>query len=75
MKEEINKTSTFCRIFNKKTMEMCRVPCKANVMNKNCSIKKTKSNRLMNVSNCATYSKKKPRLIKIKKLVDYNSIK
>ena len=75
MKEEINKTSTFCRIFNTKTMEMYRVTRKANVMNKSCSIKKTKSNRLMNASNCATCGKKKPRFIKIKKLLDYTSIK
>ena len=45
-------------------MEIYCVSCKKNTANKNCSIGKTRQNRLMLISNCAICEKKKLRLIK-----------
>ena len=40
------------------------ISCEKNTANKNFSAGRTKENRLMLVSNCAVWSKKKSRLIK-----------
>ena len=40
------------------------VSCNKNTMNKNCSVRGTKQNRLMLASNCAICGKKKSRFIK-----------
>ena len=41
-----------------KTMENCCVSCKKCIANENSSVKKTKQNRLMLLSNCAICVKK-----------------
>ena len=45
-------------------METYCVTCKKNTLNKNSSIRRTRQNRLMLASNCATCVKKKSRFIK-----------
>ena len=40
-------------------METCSVSCKENTANENSSVRKTKQNRLMFLSNCAVCGKKK----------------
>ena len=50
---------------NIKTMEWYCVSCKKNTWNKNCSVRRTKQNKLVLVSNCAICAKKKSRFIKI----------
>ena len=45
-------------------METYCVSCKKNTANKNSSVSKTKQNRLMLLSNCAVWDKKKSRFIK-----------
>ena len=49
-------------------METYRVSCKKYTANENSSVKKTKQNRLMLLSNCAVCGKKKSTFIKNKKL-------
>ena len=52
------------------------VSCKKNTAIKNSSDRKNKQNSLMLVSNCAICGKKKNQgSLKIKKLLEYNSIK
>ena len=45
-------------------MEMYCVSCEKNTANKNSSLRKTKQNRLMLVSNCGVSGKKNVRIIK-----------
>ena len=45
-------------------METYCVSCKKNTANKNSSVRRTKQNRLMLVSNCAICGEKKSRFIK-----------
>ena len=45
-------------------METYCVSCKKNTANKNSSVRRTKQNRLMLVSNCAICCEKKSRFIK-----------
>ena len=52
-------------------MENYCTTCKKNTTNINSSVRKTKQNRLMLVSNCTICSKKNQNLLKIKKLADY----
>ena len=51
-------------------METYCVNCKKNTANKNSSIRRTKQNRLMLVSNYAVCGNKRRKSIKNKKLVD-----
>ena len=53
-----------CGIGNVKAMGTYCVGCKKSTANKNYSIRRTKENRLMLVSNCAVCDKKRLRLIK-----------
>ena len=45
-------------------MGRCCVSCKKNTVNKNSSVRKTKQNRLMLVSNCVNCGKKNSKFIK-----------
>ena len=47
-----------------KTMELYFLSCKKNTANKNSSVRRTEQNRLMLVSKCAVWCKKKIRFIK-----------
>ena len=49
-------------------METYCVSCKKNTAHKNSTVRKTKQNRLMLVSNCAVCCKKKSRFIKNQEL-------
>ena len=49
-------------------METYCLSCKRNTGNTYSTVKRTKENRLMVVSNCAVYGKKKSRFIKSQKL-------
>ena len=49
-------------------MENYFVSCKKYTANENSSVKRTKRNRLMLLSNCAVFGKKKSTLIKNKEL-------
>ena len=49
-------------------METYRVSCKKKTANKNSSVRKTKQNRLMILSNCAVCGKKKSTFLKNKEL-------
>ena len=51
-------------ILYQKIVEMYCVNCKKNTANKNYSVRRTKQNRLILVSNCAVCTEKKSRLIK-----------
>ena len=68
MKEEIKKSWSFCGIHYIKTMETSCVSYKKNTANENSSVRKTKQNRLMLLSNCAVCGKKKSTFIKNKEL-------
>ena len=50
-------------------MEKYCVSCKLNTANENSSVRRTKQNRVMLVSNCAACGKKKVRFIKNKELL------
>ena len=50
-------------------MENYCVSCKLNTANENSSVRRTKQNRVMLVSNCAAFGKKKVRFIKNKELL------
>ena len=63
MKEEIKNFVEYIE-----TMENYCVSCKKNTANENSSVRKTKQNRLMLLSNCAVCGKKKSTFIKNKKL-------
>ena len=45
-------------------METYCVGCRKNTANENASVRRTKQNRLMLLSNCAVWGKKKSRFIK-----------
>ena len=49
-------------------METYCVSCRKNTVNENSSLRKTKENRLMHLSNCAVCGKKKLTFIKNKEL-------
>ena len=53
-------------------METYCVSCKKYTANENSSVRKTKQNRLMFLSNCAICGKKKSNFIKNKELNNYN---
>ena len=55
-------------------METCSVSCKKNTANENASVRKTKQNRLMVLSNCAVCGKKKLGLIKNQEFHNFNNI-
>ena len=55
-------------------MESYCVSYKSNTENKNSSIRKTKQNGLMVLSNCAVCRKKKSTFIKNKELQNFNNI-
>ena len=59
MKEEIKNFVEYIE-----TMENYCVSCKKNTANENSSVRKTKQNRLMLLSNCAVCGKKKITFIK-----------
>ena len=50
------------------------VSCKKNTANENSSVRITKQNRLMLLSNCTVYGKKKSTFIKNKELYNFNNI-
>ena len=58
-------------MYHIKTMETYCISCKKNTANKKFSVKRTKQNRLMLVSDFTICSKKNQVLLKIKKQVDY----
>ena len=51
-------------------METYCASCEKNTAHENSSVRKTKQNRLVLLSNCAVCGKKKSSLLKIKKLED-----
>ena len=53
-------------------MEMYCLSCKEYTVNKNSSVRKTKQNRLMLLSNCAVCGKKKSTFIKNKELHNFD---
>ena len=57
-----------CGVYCTKTMEKYCVSCNKNTANENSSVRKTKQNRLMLLSNCAVCGKKKSRFIKNQEL-------
>ena len=63
MKKEIKKSTNFCRIHYIKTIETHCLSCKRYTGNENPSVKKTKQNRLMLLSNCNVSGKKKTSFI------------
>ena len=65
MTREIKKSCNFSEIYHK-TMESYCASLNENTANKNLSVKKTKQNRLMLLSNCAICSKKKCFSLQIK---------
>ena len=58
------KSCKCCRTYYTKTTEAYCVRCKKNTTNKISSVRRTRQNRLMLVSNCAICGKKKSRFIK-----------
>ena len=50
-------------------MEMCSISSKKNTANENSSVRKTKQNRLMLLSNCVICGKKKSMFAKTKTLL------
>ena len=56
-------------------METYCVSCKKSTANKNSSVRKTKQNRLMLLSNCAVWGKKKPRFVRTKSKTSLSSMK
>ena len=62
MKEEIKNPQSALEYT--KTMETYSVSCNKNTANKNSTVRKTKQNRLMLLSNCAASGKKNSRFIK-----------
>ena len=69
MKEEIKKFVEYIE-----TMENYCVSCKKNTANENSSVRKTKQNRLMLLSNCAVCRKKKLTFIKNQELNNFYNI-
>ena len=67
MKKEIKNRKNCCGIHHKKMETYC-VSCKKNTVNENTSVRRTKENRLMLVSNCAFFVKRKSRFIKNQEL-------
>ena len=53
-------------------METYCVSCKKYTGNENSSIRKTRQNRLMHLSNCAVFSKKKSSFIKNKEIHNFD---
>ena len=53
-------------------MEASCICCKKNTANKNSSVRKTKQNRLMLLSNCTICGKNKSTFIKNKELPNFN---
>ena len=74
MKEEIKNPETSVEYITKKTMETYCVNFKKYKANKISSVRKTKQNRLMLLSNCAICGKKKSPFIKNKELHNFNNI-
>ena len=68
MKWKKEKSWNFCGMHYIETMENYFVSCKKYTANENSSVKRTKRNRLMLLSNCAVFAKKKSTLIKNKEL-------
>ena len=61
---KIKGNKNFCEIHYTKAMETYCVSCKKNTENRNSSVRNTKQNRLMLLSNCAICGKKKSTFIK-----------
>ena len=59
---------------HKKTVETNCASCRKHTANKNSSIRKTKQNKLMLLSNCAICGKKKQTSIKIKEFNNVDNI-
>ena len=74
MKEEIKKSWNFSGIYYIKTMETYCDSCKKYTAKKNWSVRKTKQNRLMLLSNCVIIDKKKLTFIKNEELHNFNNI-
>ena len=74
MKEQTKKSGSFCRTHYIKTMKTYCVSCKKNTANENSSVRITKQNRLMLLSNCTVCGKKKSTFIKNKELYNFNNI-
>ena len=55
-------------------MEKSCVSCKTNTAKDNSSVRKTKQNRVMLLSNCAIYGKKKLTFIKNQEFNNFNNI-
>ena len=55
-------------------METCCVSCKKNTASENSSVRKSKQNRLMLLSNCAICGKEKSTFIKNQELYIFNNI-
>ena len=72
MKNKIKNPENFCGIYYIKTMETYCVSCKKYTENENSNVRKTKQNRLMLLSNCAVYGKKKSTFIKNKELPNFD---
>ena len=70
MKKRCKKSWIFCGIHYIKVMETYCVSCKKYTADKNSSVKKTKQNSLMLLSNCAVCGKKKSTFTKNKELLN-----
>ena len=55
-------------------METYCVSCKENTANENLSVRKTKQNRLMLLSNCTAWHKEKSTFVKNQELHNFNNI-
>ena len=70
MKQEMKKV---CVIYYIQKIKMYCLSCKKNTEKENSSVRKTKQNRLMLLSNCAACGKKKSTFIKNKELHNFDN--
>ena len=72
MKKRNKNFWNFCGIDSIQTMETSCVSCEKYTVNKNSNVRRTKQNRLMLLSNCTIYGKKRSTFIKDKKLYNFD---
>ena len=72
MKKRNKNFWNFCGIDFIQTMETSCVSCEKYTANKNSNVRRTKQNRLMLLSNCTIYGKKRSTFIKDKKLYNFD---
>ena len=72
MKKRNKNFWNFCGIDSIQTMETSCVSCEKYTANKNSNVRRTKQNRLMLLSNCTIYGKKRSTFIKDKKRYSFD---